>query len=319
MTVYDCSLVELPKISSRSGNITPIEGQRTIPFDIKRVFYTYDIPGGESRGAHAHKKCHQLLVAASGAYEVYLDDGINKRTVLLNRPFYGLHIPPGIWAAEQGFSSGSICLVLASLPFDESDYIRDYDDFLNWRREEFMPIRSLTSSFEMSRYGLHVRLVNESDAEFILSLRRDEKLSRFIHYTDDDIEKQRLWIREYKKREEQGTEYYFIYDIGGEYLGVNRIYSIKNRVCTGGSWICRPQAEYRFAIATSLFIRDIMFEVIGFEKEVFEVRKANVGVVKTQKLMGAEITGENEIDFSFQLDKEKYLLNRKKIIRLLNL
>ena len=133
MTVYDCSLIELPKISNRSGNITPVEGFRNVPFDVRRVFYTYDIPGGESRGAHAHKECHQFLVAASGAYEVLLDDGINKRTVLLNRPFYGLHIPPGIWAAEQGFSSGSICLVLASLPYEESDYIRDYNDYLKFR------------------------------------------------------------------------------------------------------------------------------------------------------------------------------------------
>lgn len=133
MTVYDCSLIELPKISNRSGNITPVEGFKNVPFDVRRVFYTYDIPGGESRGAHAHKECHQFLVAASGAYEVLLDDGINKRTVLLNRPFYGLHIPPGIWAAEQGFSSGSICLVLASLPFEESDYIRNYDDYLKYR------------------------------------------------------------------------------------------------------------------------------------------------------------------------------------------
>lgn len=131
-TVYDCSLIELPKISMRQGNITPIEGLKNLPFAIKRVFYTYDIPGGESRGAHAHKQCHQFLIAASGAFEVLLDDGHNKRTVLLNRPFYGLHVPPGIWAAEQGFSSGSICLVLASHGFDQEDYIRDYDDYLKY-------------------------------------------------------------------------------------------------------------------------------------------------------------------------------------------
>lgn len=136
MTVYDCSLIELPKINNRAGNITPVEGLKNVPFDIKRVFYSYDIPGGESRGAHAHKQCHQFLVAASGAFEVFLDDGKNKRTVLLNRPFYGLHIPPGIWAAEQGFSSGSICLVLASEPFSESDYIRSYDEYLLWRNED---------------------------------------------------------------------------------------------------------------------------------------------------------------------------------------
>ena len=101
-----------------------------------RVFYSYDIPGGEDRGAHAHKKCHQFLIAASGSFEVALDDGINKRTVLLNRPFWGLHVPPGIWASEQGFSSGSICLVLASHGYEEDDYIRDYDDYLKYLEEQ---------------------------------------------------------------------------------------------------------------------------------------------------------------------------------------
>lgn len=128
-TVYDCSVIKLPKIESRLGNITPVHGNLNIPFIIKRVFYSYDIPGGEARGAHAHKECHQFLIAASGAFEVVLDDGINKRTILLNRPFYGLHIPPGIWASEQGFSSGSVCLVLASHVYDENDYIRVYEMF----------------------------------------------------------------------------------------------------------------------------------------------------------------------------------------------
>ena len=132
VNVYDCSVIELPKIETVGGNITPVHPQINVPFDIKRVFYSYDIPGGEARGAHAHKECHQFLIAASGAYEVLLDDGVNKRTVLLNRPFYGLHIPPGIWASEQAFSSGSICLVLASHGYIEEDYIRNYEDYLEY-------------------------------------------------------------------------------------------------------------------------------------------------------------------------------------------
>ncbi len=132
-TVYDCSIIELPKIENRAGNITPIHGGLNVPFEIKRVFYSYDIPGGEARGAHAHRECHQFLIAGSGSFEVVLDDGVNKRTVLLNRPFYGLHIPPGIWASEQGFSSGSICLVLASDTYNEKDYIRNYDDYLVYK------------------------------------------------------------------------------------------------------------------------------------------------------------------------------------------
>lgn len=131
-SVFDCSLCELNKMHDAEGNLTFMYENIHVPFNINRVFYSYDIPGGESRGAHAHKKCHQFLIAASGSFEVALDDGINKRTVLLNRPFLGLHVPPGIWAAEQGFSSGSICLVLASEGYSEDDYIRNYDDYLEY-------------------------------------------------------------------------------------------------------------------------------------------------------------------------------------------
>lgn len=131
--VYDCSIIELPKVKNRAGNISIVEGMKNLPFEVKRVFYLYDIPAGEDRGAHAHKECHQFLIAASGSFEVTLDDGINKKTVVLNRPFYGLHIPPGIWAHELNFSSGSTCLVLASHKYNEADYIRSYDDFLKYK------------------------------------------------------------------------------------------------------------------------------------------------------------------------------------------
>jgi len=133
-TVFDCSVVEFAKHSFEEGNLTVVQGNENVPFDIKRVFYLYDIRGGESRGAHAHKECHQFLIAASGAFEVVLDDGVNKRTVMLNRPFMGVHVPPGVWAAEQGFSSGSICLVLTSDEYKAEDYIRDYNDFLEYRK-----------------------------------------------------------------------------------------------------------------------------------------------------------------------------------------
>jgi hypothetical protein len=128
-TVFDCHIIQLPKISFKEGNITPIENHRTLPFDVNRIFYLYDIPGGQSRGAHAHKECHQFLIAASGSFEVHLDDGATQKVIQLNRPYFGLHIPPKIWAAEINFSSGSICLVLASHKYNEHDYIRDYDQF----------------------------------------------------------------------------------------------------------------------------------------------------------------------------------------------
>ncbi|MCD0471050.1 FdtA/QdtA family cupin domain-containing protein [Flavobacterium sp. JAS] len=130
-SVFECDLLHLNQIGDRNGHITSVNNNIEIPFPIKRIFYLYDIPGGESRGAHAHKECHQFLVATSGSFEVLLDDGITKRQVLLNRPDLGLHIPAGIWASEINFSSGSICLVLASHEYDEADYVRDYDEYLN--------------------------------------------------------------------------------------------------------------------------------------------------------------------------------------------
>lgn len=136
ISVYNCDLIQLRKIKDRSGNITPIENNEDIPFEINRIFYLYDIPGGESRGAHAHKACHQFLVAASGSFEVLLDDGKVKRQILLNKPDIGLHIPPGIWASEINFSSGAVCLVLASHNYNEADYIRNYEDYFNYRDHE---------------------------------------------------------------------------------------------------------------------------------------------------------------------------------------
>lgn len=134
-TVFDCNILYLQQKGDRNGHITAIENESEIPFSIKRIFYLYDIPGGESRGAHAHKECHQFLVAASGSFEVLIDDGNTKRQVMLNRPDIGLHIPPGIWASEINFSSGSICLVLASHEYAESDYLRDYDEYKKYLNE----------------------------------------------------------------------------------------------------------------------------------------------------------------------------------------
>jgi len=134
-SIYDCSIIELPRLKNRAGNITVVNNNDNIPFEVKRIFYIYDIPGGEDRGAHAHKDCHQFLVAVSGSFEVEMDDGTNKRTVTLNRPYYGLHIPPGIWAAEKGFSSGAVCLVLTSHKYDEKDYVRDYKQFIQFKRK----------------------------------------------------------------------------------------------------------------------------------------------------------------------------------------
>lgn len=136
-TVFDCSIIELDKHhSDRKGNLTVVENGITLPFDVKRVYYIYDVPGGESRGAHAHKALEQLIVAASGSFTVTLDDGTNKKSFYLNHPYQGLYVKPGMWRDLDDFSSGAVAMVLASEIYQKEDYIRDYQEFLEFRNEK---------------------------------------------------------------------------------------------------------------------------------------------------------------------------------------
>lgn len=125
-----CKIVDLPKIRDPRGNLTFIEGDSHVPFDIKRVYYLYDVPGGAERGGHAHKELHQLIIAMSGSFDVLLDEGGKKRRFHLNRSYYGLYVCPMMWRELDNFSSGSVCMVLASNKYDEADYYRNYSDFL---------------------------------------------------------------------------------------------------------------------------------------------------------------------------------------------
>ena len=129
MPISDAKLISLPKISDHRGNLTFIEENRHIPFPIRRVYYLYDVPGGETRGGHAHKELRQFIIALSGSFDVLLDDGKDRKIFTLNRSYYGLYIPQMIWRELENFSSGAVCLTLASLLYDESDYYRDYEEF----------------------------------------------------------------------------------------------------------------------------------------------------------------------------------------------
>ncbi len=129
MSLQHCKIVDLPKIEDPRGNLTFIEGGQHVPFEIKRVYYLYDVPGGSHRGGHAHKELHQLLIAMSGSFDITLDDGRTKFKYHLNRSYYGLYIPPMTWREIDNFSSGSVCMVLASAHYTEADYYRDYEEF----------------------------------------------------------------------------------------------------------------------------------------------------------------------------------------------
>ena len=136
MPLHDCRFIDLPKISDPRGNLTFVEKGTPLPFDIRRVYYLYDVPAGANRGAHAHKKLSQMIISLSGSFDVELDDGENKETFHLNRPFRGLFICPMMWRTLSNFSSGSVCMVLASEVYDESDYYRNYEAFLEGVRQE---------------------------------------------------------------------------------------------------------------------------------------------------------------------------------------
>ena len=130
MSLDDARIVTLPRIENPKGNLTPIEEHAQVPFAIRRVYYLYDVPGGETRGGHAHRALEQFIIAVSGSFDVVLDDGVSRRSFFLNRSYYGLYVPPMLWRELENFSSGSVCLVLASEAYDESDYIRDHATFL---------------------------------------------------------------------------------------------------------------------------------------------------------------------------------------------
>lgn len=180
-------------------------------------------------------------------------------------------------------------------------------------------MRKLPLDFEINSLGLTVRLVDERDVDYILSLRTNKTLTRFIHQTDNNREGQLEWIRNYKKREIEGREYYFIYLMDGKPVGLNRIYNIFEYYGTIGSWICNPDNEVEVSLKTYLLMFDLMFEHIKLDITLFDVRKENKHVWKLHKMLGAISVGESDIDYYFTLNKETYYKNRDKIILLYNL
>lgn len=179
-------------------------------------------------------------------------------------------------------------------------------------------IKSLPKDFHMKKYGVEVRLVEECDTPFILSLRADKWLTRFIHQTDNDENKQREWIKEYKIREAQGKEYYFIYSKDGKPFALNRIYNINGLSCTSGSWLSTPGTPLELSIPTALINRDIMFDVIGLKEDNFDVRKGNLKVQKFHLMTGSVKTGETDLDILYRATPESHKKGKQSILKLLN-
>lgn len=177
----------------------------------------------------------------------------------------------------------------------------------------------LPSNFELNKYGLHVRFVNENDAEFIVKLRTNPKLCRFIHSTDDNVEKQKVWIRNYKLREKDGLDYYFIYFDKNIPIGLNRICCIEENSATGASQVCKINLPIELPIISVLINREIFFEILDIPLDIFDVRKGNIKVQKMHKLLGAKIIQEDDINFYYNLTKDDYLKHKPHFLKLLNL
>ena len=180
-------------------------------------------------------------------------------------------------------------------------------------------LKPLLQNFSMEKYGLKVRLASEADTDYIMSLRTDKELTKFIHQTDNDVQKHLEWFRRYKQREAEARDYYFIYFKDDKPVGLNRIYNVFEYYGTIGSWLCSPDNEVEVSIATHLFLHDIIFEVMNLDFTVFDVRKGNKHVWKLHRQTGAQQVGESDIDYYFVTTKTEYLKRRDTLIDILNI
>ncbi|WP_321518076.1 hypothetical protein [uncultured Bacteroides sp.] len=179
-------------------------------------------------------------------------------------------------------------------------------------------MKKLEDGFSMDKYGLHVRLVDENDAEFILKLRTDSKLSRFINSTIDNLEKQKEWIKKYKEKEREGKEYYFIYYYDNKPVGLNRIYDIHETDATGGSWVCKPGLPIELPVLILIIVREIIFEMLDLCYDRYDIRKKNLKVLWINKLFDPAKVRETELDYFFELPKETFELKKEYLLDLLN-
>jgi len=235
MSIADCKIIDLPKIHDPRGNLTFIETGQHVPFEIKRVYYLYDVPGGATRAGHAHKQLHQLIIAMSGSFDITLDDGYEKQTYHLK----------------------SSIIILMRYPKYFKEVIFRYYELRNviWAK--------LTKN----------KLVSLNDAEFILSLRLDENKNKHLSSVANNLNAQKEWIESYKKREENNLEYYYIIVIGEEKLGTVRLYDFKGDSFSWGSWILKKGVPPYAAIESALLVYEIAFYKLGFKCSHFDVRK----------------------------------------------
>lgn len=284
--------IDFPLLGDDRGSLVALEAGKLIPFQIKRTYYIFGTKVGVSRGFHAHKTLRQVAVCVSGKCRMLLDDGVSKTNIWLDSPCKGVLIDPMVWHEMHEFSENCVMLVLASDHYDESDYIRDYQEF---KRSSGMRLESKT---------IRLRLVEESDAEFILKLRLDERYNKYISEVNPDVDAQRAWIRGYKKEELEGKQFYFVIEkLDGTPCGTVRVYDLREDSFCWGSWILNENKTRFAALESAFLVYKFGFDVLGYRKSHFEVMNGNEKVVSFHEKMGAIRTGKDDVNSYFEITK----------------
>lgn len=301
--------IDFQVLGDERGSLVALEHERNVPFDIRRVYFIYGTAPGVSRGYHAHRALRQVAVCMAGSCTMVLDDGHHREDVRMDDPSRGLLIEGMLWREMHDFSDDCVLMVLASEVYDEADYIRDYQKFASERDRAMRRAKTV-----------RLRLVEPKDAEFIYSLRTDEKYNRYLSPVSGDAESQRAWIKEYKHRERANKEFYFIIERmdSGKPCGTVRLYDFRGDSFCWGSWILVEEDKTRTAALEScLMVYDYAFNVLGCRRSHFDVRKENTKVVNYHENMGAVRTGEDDQDIFFEITQEAVAQARIKFEKLI--
>lgn len=291
------SLVRLINFGDRTdarGTLVAFEGERSVPFPIKRVYTVTGVGPEHPRGFHAHKRLEQVAVCLAGSCRFVLDDGRTREEVTLDRPSVGLYVGPMVWR-EMRFSPGAVLMVLASEAYDEADYVRSYDEFQS---------RCLQTGRLVGKF-VQLRLVSEDDAAFVHGLRTDPRYNGFLSPVGPDIEQQRAWIRAYKEREANGREFYFIIERNdGLPVGTVRVYEITEHAYTWGSLILNEDKPRLAAVEVLLLIHQLGFQFLKRSLARFDVMKQNEHAIRFYNRFGARPSGEDSLKLYYEVTPE---------------
>ncbi len=301
----NCKLVEFHNFKDDRGNLVAIENPKNLDFPINRIYYIYGVDSDAERGFHSHKILHQVLIVVSGSVKIRISTNNEEETVLLDDPSKGLYIGPMIWREMYDFSKDAVLLVLASEKYDESDYIRDKDEYLKLASEYFS---NNDKDIVMHSKNFKMKYVTLGDADFILKLRTNETLGQYISPTDNSLYKQISWLNEYKKREREKKEFYFKTYNDNEDIGFFRLYNIdyNKKELTFGSFIFKENKPKYAAIESIIVAMEIAFKKLQVQKVYLDVRVKNIKAKNFYNRFGFQKINEDDLNEYYELTKDEY-------------